>query len=109
MSENEHDDVERAALVLAGQLARRALCDTPLAEQSDCIKGKPCRCRNIASAVIATFRDDLVRSSEDMGRICAENAELRKALEGVVAVADRRTVEFDRARAAITRKPSSAP
>lgn len=37
----------------------------------------------------------------EVRRLRAKNAKLREALEGVVAVADRKTKEFDAARAAL--------
>ena len=61
----------------------------------------------------AGLREDFVRSSEDMGRICAENAELREVLNDVmdwIANWDQNFIHDeewgateDRARAALTR------
>jgi hypothetical protein len=45
----------------------------------------------------ASFSDDVAKA------IVADRMDMLEALQGVVAVADRKTVEFDRARAAIAK------
>jgi hypothetical protein len=52
--------------------------------------------------IIAILQSQIEAAEEENIRLCDVNAELVKALEGVVRVADRKTDEFDAARAALT-------
>lgn len=47
------------------------------------------------------------KATSDMAILRAENTRLRAALEAVLAVADRKTKEFDAARAALATRTSS--
>ncbi len=91
MSANDHDDdqadtadvierlrAENAALRgLPKQILSLSAENAELRKQRDelAISEDALRVEN------ATIREDLVRSSEDMGRLCAENAELREEAE----------------------------
>ena len=54
-------------------------------------------------AELKDWENDCNEDQQYIARLKEENARLREALEGVIVVADRKTKEFDAARAALGR------